>query len=1644
MRTQLRRHGCWAVLLILAACSLLAYGQDADMQVTRAFSTAHAVPGSTFQVALRIKANADLQGVGIREELPLRWTIQPVENAGAAFKRSEAEWVFSETLEAGDSLYIVYEVTVPEAGELLSDPLPQCFSIHGTYQATVPGFETAIEGESEIEIVSCLPIGTAVAHLIPESADAPDTIDLRLSRLIQQEQLERALELWQADLPVPGTGGELLDLATVNHLAAQYETCTPADEALPLSIDPELQAVRVLETNLPCDSVLLPEGCLDPGTSARVVTVTVQITPSYDAYGVGLSEWFPPAWRVTPIRHDGFWYRPSASEWVYPTRVLAGQTIELTYEVEVIGTAIDLLETGIGCCGQEMVIYGEASSALECSVAQVGGESIVTVQRCLPVILAISRWDVFNDQHDAELSNLITFPQVQRAVEFWQNSSPVPHTCGYTVGYHALKTIVAYWLAGLPITSVLPTSVLPDACESSPAACTENGCTDAWLCATTEAQDPEDFVGLPDPPDVFVDGGPDCQLTCARPSVTLSATTQGGVEPFQFEWIGPSGQSLGDRRDLTVTDPGQYTVVATSCGGCMATDTVTVSGDFAAPQLAASVSDVLTGYVTLVDLKVAISGGTAPFAIQWIDPQGALLGTDASVAVSLPGAYQVNVVGANGCSSAATVVVQQDIEPPLVEIEILPSPPLTLSVEGGNAVLTCATPEIQLTGIISGGKDPYELVWIGGDGVIAGEGETLVVTAPGTYELTVTGANGCRASATATVTQDIEAPVLSTSVSDELTCAVGSVLIVAEATGGRPPYVYTWSGPTGEAVGTEAEVTVQEPGTYTVTVTGANGCSTSATVEVLQNIEPPTVATSVSGVLTCDLSEVSLTASASGGRVPFDYTWTNAAGNAVGCTSSIDVSAPGVYTVTVTGANGCSAQAEVTVEQDIEVPVVEATVDGTLSCALPEVNLHVNIVGGRAPLEIEWRNASDAVVGTTALLPVTTAGRYTVRVTGANGCADTASVTVLEDRAAPIVSVEASGDLTCNVSTVELSSTVTGGRTPYVYTWLDPAGDVAGDGPAVDVTVPGTYTLTVAGANGCEATTTVTVLEDIAPPVVLATVSGSLTCAVTEVSLNSLVTGGRMPYEYAWSDSTGTVLGTSGSLAVQVPGTYLLTVTGANGCASNAQVLVTQDIEPPVVAASASGVLTCDTTEVALTSQVVGGRTPYTYVWTDPVGETVGTGDSVSVRAPGTYAVTVTGANGCAAFATVAVVQDIEPPTVTATACGILTCLVTEVCVTSSVSDAQTPSYVWTDAMGTMIGSVSSITVSEPGAYTVTVTNANGCSGCATAVVSQDLSSPEIAVTVSGTLTCASPSVLLTSEISGGQPPYTYVWTNPNGNPIGTHDALSVAVPGAYTLTVTGANGCSNCTSAVVSQDISTPEVVVTASGPLTCACSSTLLMSAVSGGRFPYTYVWTDPNGTPIGTDDTVSVDAPGMYMLTVTGVNGCSHCATVEVVEDIAPPVVLLGETRTLTCAEPAVWIEAVVCSGCVPFTYVWTDQCSARLATTKDLLVNVPGTYTLTVTGANGCIGSSSLQVLDGVDPPIVDAGPDQVLACVGDEVLLNATVTGGLCPYGYVWGNACGEVVGTSEDLVVSTPGVYILTVSTRDGCVGMDSVTVESP
>ena len=784
--------------------------------------------------------------------------------------------------------------------------------------------------------------------------------------------------------------------------------------------------------------------------------------------------------------------------------------------------------------------------------------------------------------------------------------------------------------------------------------------------------------------------------------------------------------------------------------------------------------------------------------------------------------------------------------------------------------------------------------------------------------------------------------------------------------------------------------------------------------------------------------------SVSGGTRPYACVWTDASGSVVGETEEITVDRPGTYTLTVTGANGCSGSDSVVVDQDIVPPTVSAGQDRLLTCAVTSVTLDGSASGGTPPYTYAWTDASGSVVGKTEEITVDQPGTYTLTVTGANGCSASDSVVVDQDIVPPTVSAGQDRLLTCADRTAKLDATVSSGKPPYTYEWRNAEGDVVGCTEDIIVDQPGLYTLTATGLNGCSASDSVTVNEDVTPPEVEIVPSATvLTCLVGQIVLNAQVGSGCQVYDYSWKNSQGDEIGCMDQITVDEPDTYTLTVVGGNGCSASAKVTITQDVTPPTVNAGSDQVLTCCVTSVTLDGSASGGTPPYTYAWTDTDGNTIGCGEDLTVDRPGVYTLSVTGGNGCSASDSVTVTENIVPPTVSAGEDQVLTCCVTSVTLDGAASGGTPPyTYQWTDAAGNVIGTTEDISVDEPGTYIFTVTGANGCEGTDSVSVSQDIAVPIVGIADPQTLSCIVTSVTLDGSVSGGTPPYTYTWSDADGNVVGTMEDVDVSEPGTYTLTVAGGNCCSASACVTVNQDIEPPVIDAGADRELTCLVDEVTLSVCASGGKEPYLFLWRDEQGTILSTEQTLVVNTPGTYRSTVVGANGC--CASDEVVvsKNTTPPDVDAGLNKVITCANPEARIDANISGGQEPYTIKWLNDCGDTVATTEDITVTLPGVYTLVVTGANGCTASDSVTVADGIIPPRVDAGADKLLSCETEEVLLDATVSGGASPYTYRWTNSCGAVVGDTEDITVSVPSVYTLTVTTADGCVGSDSVEVK--
>lgn len=436
--------------------------------------------------------------------------------------------------------------------------------------------------------------------------------------------------------------------------------------------------------------------------------------------------------------------------------------------------------------------------------------------------------------------------------------------------------------------------------------------------------------------------------------------------------------------------------------------------------------------------------------------------------------------------------------------------------------------------------------------------------------------------------------------------------------------------------------------------------------------------------------------------------------------------------------------------------------------------------------------------------------------------------------------------------------------------------------------------------------------------------------------------------------------------------------------------------------------LTCTVLEVVLegSSNVSNAQ----YSWTGPGGFTSNV-QNPFVSEAGEYALTITDpSDGCTATSTTTVNVDTWPPTVVLTS-GILTCAQLNTTIAATVTPPNC-TFNWLGPNG-FSNTQQNPVVSEPGPYTVTVTNpANGCTATETQLVVQDIVPPDITASVSGPITCATPVVTL---FCGSQTPnVTFDWIGPNGfasfqqNP-------SVAQTGTFFAYATAPNGCTASATVEVTADISVPDLTIT---PLNLTCSGAsngALTANASGGTPPYTYAWNNGVTTAVVTGLTA-----GTYIVTITDALGCSATASAVLSQ---PPAISLGPPGTISIMPAYCFgdmdgsITLPLPVGGVPdYTYQWSNN-----QNTLNLTNVSAGTYTLTITDAVGCTVTYKFDVEGQLAPLFIAPG----INCAGG---IYPTVSGGLPPYIYSWSN--GANTPSLENL---TPGAYHLTVTDEYGC-----------
>jgi len=1069
-----------------------------------------------------------------------------------------------------------------------------------------------------------------------------------------------------------------------------------------------------------------------------------------------------------------------------------------------------------------------------------------------------------------------------------------------------------------------------------------NGCqiSDSW---TVSEPDALALTGTPSP--ALCNGGS---------TGSIDITVTGGTTAYSFLW---SNGAITE--DIFGLAAGVYTVVVTDANGCQISDSWTVT-EPSALTLIGTPTPVLCNGGSTGSIDITVTGGTMAYSYLWSNGE-----TSEDINGLAAGFYSVVVTDANGCQTSDGWLVTE---------------PSALSLTGTAYPVSCfggSTGSIDIT--VSGGTTPYSYAW--SNGAVT---EDIFFLTAGDYTVVVTDGNGCPISMTFTVTEP-SAALTATAVVTNINCNGnhnGSIDLTV--TGGTTPYGYLWSN-----LQTTEDISGLFPGTYTVDVTDANGCTTSGSWMVT---EPSDISWygSVTNVSCYGGSDGHIEGEAQGGTPPYTYLWSNGE-----TTQNISNLVAGTYTVTPTDAVGCYTFTSRVISQPTELVIDPFATITNVSCfGGSNGSIDITVTGGTPAYSFLWSNGeiSEDISGLTA-------GVYTVTVTDANGCQKSENWTVTESPALTLTGTPSA--VLCNGgNTGSIDITVSGGTTPYGYSWSN--GETTED---INGLTAGVYTVVVTDVYGCQITDSWTVTEPSALSIT-GTPSPVLCNGGNTGSIDITVSGGTTAYGYTWSNGE-----TTEDIGGLTAGCYTVTVVDANNCSITGTWCVTEP-DALTLTGTAYPVLCNGGSTGSIDITVTGGTLPYGYSWSN--GET---SEDIGGLTAGFYTVTVTDANGCPISSTYQVTEP-SALSLTGTAYPAICNGGNTGSIDISVSGGTTPyGYIWSN--GETTEDISGLLAGD---YTVVVTDANGCPISMTFTVSEP--SALIATAVVTNINCnGNHNGAIDLTVTGGITPYGYEWSN-----LQTTEDISGLFPGTYTVTVTDANNCTVTGNWMITE----PSDISWYGSVTDVSCyggSDGHIEGEAQGGTPPYTYLWS--NGE---TTQNISNLTAGTYTVTPTDAVGC-YTFTSRTVGQPAELLISQGTVITnVSCYGGSNGaIDITVTGGTTPYGYAWSNG-----ETSEDISGLTAGVYTVVVTDAHGCQTSGSWTVTE--SPALSVTGtPTPVLCNGGSTGSIDITVSGGTTPYGYLWSN--GE---TSEDIGGLTAGVYTVVVTDAYGCQITDSWTVTEP
>lgn len=822
---------------------------------------------------------------------------------------------------------------------------------------------------------------------------------------------------------------------------------------------------------------------------------------------------------------------------------------------------------------------------------------------------------------------------------------------------------------------------------------------------------------------------------------------------INYSWSPTAGLSCTDCPN-PIAKPNQtttYHLTATDTYGCMVEDSITITVKTVLPPPNISCSNITNNSITFnwdpiagaMGYMVSINGGPfTPNAGTSETVNGLTLSND--VTIQVYGIGECNgQIGTTTCST-----------PPCT------APGLMVTNQTNVTCSGAADGSVTLQGIGGAGDYVYTLNGVNNTtGIYTG-------IAAGTYTATVLDSWACPNNVQFTISApqplNIQ-PVIASPISCN---GMSDAAANATATGGTTPYNIVWSnGQTGTMASNLG------PGTTSVTVTDANGCTATNSINLTQPVQL-TLNTATDSAKCFGSSTGGVLVIINGGTTPHNILWNAAAGNA---TTDLVTSLPaGSYSVTVTDNHGCSATASATIQQPTAiVPTVTPT--NPLCNGGSNGTATASATGGTGNYHFAWSNGNTGPTATGL-----SAMSYTVTITDANGCTATQAFT-LTNPPAMTTTLTPVSVLCFGQNNGSITSLASGGTPPLTYLWGNGATT-----PNLSNLTANNYCLTVTDANGCTSTACAAVTQPTALSLsTLPTNTGCLGSSSGEVNLS--VSGGTGSYQFNWSNGQ-----TTQDLTALPAGSYTVTVTDANGCTATKSATVGENTAV-LTQLWQTGVKCLGGTDGTISTSVSGGSGVFNYAWAGPNGFTSNQQNLNGLMA-GSYYLTVTDVAGCMVEDSIIVTE--ESALTAGLAVDYITCFGKKDGRIEVFPSGGNPPYkvLFNDED---FGGATVFTRLELGLYDIVITDANGCTWEQESIY---IGEPKLLTVDLGpdTMVLYNTTLILDPVISNLTNPATalYLWesNNPQLEPVNPNNRIGefvVTSPASVTFTVTDENGCT-------------------------------------------------------------------------------------------------------------------------------------------------------------------------------------------------------------------------------------------------------------